>query len=147
MMQPLSTILIVEDEADDAELLGYAFKRAGVQNPRVTLGNGDDAAAYIEGSALYADRLRYPLPGLILLDLKLPRRSGIEVLQFIRDDWAAKHIPVVVLTSSDQHQDIARAYAAGANSYLVKPVTRDGLLTMIRTLDAYWIKLNRTATA
>ena len=146
-MQPMRTILIVEDEADDAELLGYAFEKAGVLNPRLMLDNGDDAAAYIGGAAAYADRQRYPLPGLVLLDLKLPRRSGFEVLQFMRSNAAARLIPVVVLTSSDQPEDIMRAYAAGANSYLVKPVTRDALLAMVRTLDAYWIRLNRTVTA
>jgi DNA-binding response OmpR family regulator len=146
-MEPLRTILIVEDEADDAELLGYAFEKAGVVNPRVTLDNGDDAAAYIAGASHYADRQRYPLPGLVLLDLKLPRRSGFEVLQIIRDSNTARHIPVVVLTSSDQPQDVMRAYSVGANSYLVKPVTRDALLVMVRALDAYWIKLNRTVIA
>lgn len=146
-MQPMRTILIVEDEADDAELLGYAFEKAGVLNPRHILDNGDDAAAYIGGTAIYADRQRYPLPALVLLDLKLPRRSGFEVLQFIRSNQTTSHIPVVVLTSSDQPEDIMRAYAVGANSYLVKPVTRDALLAMVRTLDAYWIKLNRTITA
>ncbi len=143
----MKTILIVEDEADDAEMLGYAFQKAGVLNPRVMLDNGDDAAAYIAGTAAYGDRQRYPLPGLVLLDLKLPRRSGFEVLQFMRGDSAAKHIPVVVLTSSDQPEDIKRAYALGANSYLVKPVTRDALLNMVQVLDAYWIKLNRYITA
>jgi CheY-like chemotaxis protein len=146
-MPPLKTILIVEDEADDAELIGYAFERAGVLNPRLRLDNGDEAAAYIGGASTYTDRQRYPLPGLVLLDLKLPRRSGFEVLQFVRKNPTARHIPVVVLTSSDQPEDIMHAYAAGANSYLVKPVTRDPLLAMVRTLDAYWIKLNRTVTA
>jgi CheY-like chemotaxis protein len=146
-MEQLKTVLIVEDEADDAELLGYAFDRIGVVNPRRTLGDGDEAASYLTGVGTYADRHRYPLPGLILLDLKLPRRSGFEVLQFIRSNEAVRHIPVVVLTSSDNQEDIKKAYAVGANSYLVKPVTRDALLAMVRTLDAYWIKLNRTAIA
>lgn len=146
-MQDLRPILIVEDEADDVELLDYAFEKAGIRNPRLTLANGDDATDYIAGSSAYADRDRYPLPGLVLLDLKLPRRSGFEVLERIRRDHLARHIPVVVLTSSDHDADISRAYASGANSYLVKPVKRDALLALVRTLDAYWIKLNRTATA
>jgi CheY-like chemotaxis protein len=142
-MEQLSTILIVEDEADDIELLDYALTKAGVDNPRRALRDGDEAAAYIGGSAEYADRSHFPLPGLVLLDLKLPRRSGFEVLECIRNDQFAKHIPVIVLTSSDNEKDIVRAYAAGANSYLVKPVKRDALLTMVKTLDDYWIKLNR----
>jgi CheY-like chemotaxis protein len=144
-MENLSTILIVEDEVDDIELIGYAFAKAGVENPRHIVENGDDAAAYIEGSGKYADRARYPLQGLVLLDLKLPRRSGFEVLGVIRANEAAKRVPVVVLTSSDNKSDIDRAYAAGANSYLVKPVTRDSLVAMVKALDAYWIKLNLTA--
>lgn len=142
-MSDLTGILMVEDSRDDADLISYAFQKAGVQNPLYKLEDGDSAAEYIEGSGPYADRSRHPLPGLVLLDLKLPRRSGFEVLQVIRSDASAKHMPVVVLTSSDQRGDIERAYAAGANSYLVKPVTRDALISMIKTLDAYWIKLNR----
>ncbi len=142
----MKPILIVEDEADDAEMIGRAFQKAGVLNPRVTLDNGDDAAAYMDGAADYADRQRYPLPGLVLLDLKLPRRSGFEVLEFMRGHSEVKHIPVVVLTSSDNPEDIKRAYATGANSYLVKPVTQDALLTMVKALDAFWIKLNRSIT-
>jgi DNA-binding response OmpR family regulator len=84
---------------------------------------------------------------LVLLDLKLPRRSGFEVLELIRGNEAIQHLPVVVLTSSDNQEDIKRAYGAGANSYLVKPVTRDALLAMVRALDAFWIKLNRSTVA
>ena len=126
---------------------GYAFDRIGVANPRTILGDGDEAASYLAGLGNYADRSRYPLPGLILLDLKLPRRSGFEVLQFIRSNEDVRHIPVVVLTSSDNEEDIKKAYAAGANSYLVKPVTRDALLAMVKALDAFWIKLNRATIA
>ena len=140
-------ILLVEDNVDDVDLIKYAFEKAGVQNPLFTVEDGDKAAEYIEGADAYSDRTRHPLPGLVLLDLKLPRRSGFEVLDVIRSDSLARHIPVVVLTSSDQAQDIARAYEAGANSYLVKPVTRAALLAMIRTLEAYWIKLNRSVIA
>jgi DNA-binding response OmpR family regulator len=146
-MDQLKTILIVEDEPDDAELLGYAFDKIGIANPRITLPDGDEAAFYIAGTGAYADRSRYPLPGLILLDLKLPRRSGFDVLQLIRANEAARTIPVVVLTSSDNQEDINRAYGVGANSYLVKPVAHEALLAMVRALDAFWIKLNRSTAA
>jgi len=141
-LNELSTILLVEDNPDDAELLGYAFKKAGIHNPLLAVADGDAAVDYIGGTGTYADRTRYPLPELILLDIKLPRRSGFEVLGFIRGQGATRHTPVVVLTSSSQHADIRRAYEAGANSYLVKPVGRDALLEMVRSLKAYWIKLN-----
>lgn len=146
-MQELKTILIVEDEADDAELLGYALEKIGVANPRTTLANGDEAALYLEGAGAYADRARYPLPGLILLDLKLPRRSGFEVLEWIRANETTRPIPVVVLTSSDNQDDIKRAYAFGANSYVVKPASHEALFTLVRALDAFWIKLNRSTVA
>lgn len=141
-MNELATILLVEDNPDDAELLEYAFRKAGIANPLLAVADGDAAVDYIGGRGAYADRTRHPLPELILLDLKLPRRSGFEVLGFIRGQEATRHTPVVVLTSSSQHGDIQRAYEAGTNSYLVKPVGRDALLEMVRSLEAYWIKLN-----
>ena len=141
-MNELSTILLVEDNPDDAELIEYAFRKAGIHNPLFAVTDGDAAVDYIGGAGAYADRTRHPLPELILLDLKLPRRSGFEVLGFIRGQDATRHTPVVMLTSSSQHADIQRAYEAGANSYLVKPVGRDALIEMVRSLKAYWIKLN-----
>lgn len=142
-MNELSTILLVEDNPDDAELLEYAFQKAGITNPLLAVADGDAAVDYIGETGAYTDRTRHPLPELILLDLKLPRRSGFEVLGFIRGQEATRHTPVVVLTSSSQHADIRLAYEAGANSYLVKPVGRDALLEMVRSLKAYWIKLNQ----
>jgi CheY-like chemotaxis protein len=145
-MHELSTVLLVEDNPDDAELIAYAFGKAGIANPLVTIEDGDGAIDYVEGRGAYADRMRSPLPGLVLLDLKLPRRSGFEVLTAIRDNASTRHIPVVVLTSSNQDADIRRAYDLGANSYLMKPVGRASLLNMVRALDAYWIKLNLSVT-
>ena len=141
-MNELSTILHVEDNSDDAELIEYAFEKVGISNPLVTVTDGDAAVDYLSGAGVFADRARYPLPALILLDLKLPRRSGVEVLRFLRNQATTKHTPVVVLTSSNQHDDIHRSYAAGANSYLVKPVGRAALIEMVQTLNAYWIELN-----
>ncbi len=138
-----ATILTVEDNADDAELIAYAFDKVGVPNPLVAVADGDAAVDYLSGTGAYADRRRHPLPALILLDLKMPKRSGFEVLAFLRIQEATRHTPVVVLTSSNQQADIERAYALGANSYLVKPVSRDKLIDMIRSLDAYWLKLNQ----
>lgn len=142
-MNDESTILLVEDNPDDAELVRHAFEKVGVGNLLVNLSDGDAAVDFLSGAGLYGDRYRHPLPALILLDLKLPRRSGFEVLRFIRGQEATQHTPVVVLTSSNQQEDIRRAYADGANSYLVKPVSRDALIEMARALNAYWIKLNQ----
>ncbi|EYD74743.1 response regulator [Rubellimicrobium mesophilum DSM 19309] len=146
-MNEMSTVLLVEDNEDDIELIRYAFDKVGIGNPLVTVSDGDAAVAYVTAGGIYADRERYPLPGLVLLDLKLPRRSGFEVLDAIRSYAATQHTPVVVLTSSDQTVDIERAYRRGANAYLVKPVSRDALLGMVQTLDAFWIKLNRVIGA
>jgi CheY-like chemotaxis protein len=146
-MHELSTVLLVEDDEDDAELIGYAFAKAGIANPLVRVADGDSAVDYVEGRGRYADRTRHPVPALILLDLKLPRRSGFEVLESVRANEPTRHTPVVVLTSSGQQADIERAYALCANSYLVKPVNREQLLAMVSTLDAYWIRLNRTVAA
>ena len=146
-MNEMSTILLVEDDEDDADLILYAFEKARIENPVLRVAHGDAAVDYIEGGGSFTDRERYPLPVLVLLDLKLPRRSGFEVLKAIRSNEATKHTPVVVLTSSDDQTDIKRAYDLGANSYLVKPVSREALLTMVQTLDAFWIKLNHVTTA
>jgi len=141
-----STILLVEDNPDDAELILYAFEKLAISNPLAVVGDGDAAVDYLGGTDAYRDRQRYPLPALILLDLKLPRRSGFEVLRFLRSQEATQHVPVVVLTSSNQPEDIQRAYADGANSYLVKPVGRDHLIGMVRALEIYWMNLNEAYT-
>jgi CheY-like chemotaxis protein len=142
-MHELSTILLVEDNEDDADLILYAFQKAGIENPVTRVVHGDAAVDYVEGTGMFSDRARHPRPALILLDLKLPRRSGLEVLKAIRDNEVARHTPVVILTSSDHDTDIKRAYDLSANAYLVKPVSRDALLAMVQTLEAFWIKLNR----
>ena len=136
-------VLLVEDNPDDAELIAYAFRKAAIPNPLVVVDDGDKAIDYLHGIGGYTDRNVFPLPVVILLDLKLPRRSGFEILQDIRANQETRRIPVVVLTSSNQPDDIGRAYDLGANSYLVKPIGRDALLSMVGTLDAFWLKLNR----
>lgn len=142
-MDDLSTVLLVEDNPDDAELIAHAFKKAEVVNPLIVVDDGDKAIDYFHGRSAFADRTEFPLPGLVLLDLKLPRRSGFEVLEAIRANRPTRNTPVVVLTSSNQANDIERAYELGANSYLVKPIGRDSLITMVRSLDAFWFRLNQ----
>ncbi|RPH48652.1 MAG: response regulator, partial [Planctomycetota bacterium] len=96
------------------------------------------------GSGDFAARGRFPLPSLILLDLKLPRKSGLAILQWLRQQTALKHIPVIVLTSSKESSDVSRAYDLGANSYLVKPVGFEGLLELVKSIGMYWMILNKT---
>ena len=141
-MKQLESILLVEDNADDVELIRYAFRKAEIVSPIQAVFDGEQAIAWLKGDPPFEDRDSHPLPSLILLDLKLPRRSGFEVLEFARSHAASAFIPIAVLTSSNQTEDIRRAYELGANSYLVKPVRRDALVEMMRSLDNYWLGLN-----
>ena len=138
-------ILLVEDDPDDAHLLMRAFRRAGIASPVLHVRDGDAAVAYLSGTAPFEDRGQHPLPNVVLLDLKLPRRSGHEVLEWVRAQADLRRLPIVVLTSSADRSDVARAYELGANSYLVKPATTGELNQMIRAVHAYWIDLNTPA--
>ena len=142
MNLPHYTVLLAEDNSTDALMVQRAFKKANLLNPVQVVDDGDKAVAYLAGDGPYADREKYPLPVLLLLDLKLPRRSGLEVLEWLRQQPAIKRLPVVVLTSSKENADINRAYDLGANSYLVKPVDFDPLLEMVKTLGLYWVFMN-----
>jgi CheY-like chemotaxis protein len=135
-------ILLVEDSEDDQLLIKRAFAKAKLSNPLHVVDDGDKALAYLKGEGAYADRSDHPLPTIILLDLKLPRRSGHEVLQWLRGNDELKQIPVVILTSSAENADIKRAYELGANSYLVKPVEFEDLLAMVRQVGVYWFLMN-----
>ena len=138
-------ILLVEDDNADAMLIERAIRRAGITYPVRRVGDGDAAVDYLSGLSPYKDREQHPLPVLILLDLKLPRRSGFEVLSWLRaQNTGVQRLPVVVLTSSSHSQDVNRAYDLGANSYLVKPSGPDALLDMIQKLDTYWLTMNRS---
>jgi CheY-like chemotaxis protein len=138
----LRTILPVEDESSDAALLLRGFEKAKVLNPIIHLTNGDEALGYLAGVRQYADRRKYPLPALILLDLKLPGMTGIQLLQWMRVQGEIKRIPVVVLTSNDDPDTINAAYDLGANSYLVKPGNNAEIARMVEAIQRYWVKLN-----
>ncbi|UCF70648.1 MAG: response regulator [candidate division WOR-3 bacterium] len=136
------TILLVEDDHNDVLLIKRAFQKVNIANPIVVLNDGEQAITYLAGREPYVGRV---LPMLVLLDLKLPRKSGHEVLEWLRQQPTLKRLPVVVLTASSESSDINRAYDLGANSYLVKPVTFDALVEMVRTLNLYWLILNKRA--
>lgn len=142
-----AVVLLVEDNPDDVMLVERAFAKARIVNPLVRVADGDEAVAYLGGAGKYRDRESYPVPTLILLDLKLPRRSGLEVLQWLREHAALRRIPVIMLTSSREGPDVDRAYDLGVNSYLVKPVAFDALLDMMKTLNLYWLVLNECPSA
>jgi len=137
-----TAILLVEDDANDVILIRRAFAKAEIKNPVYTVEDGDAAVAYLAGEGAYADRDDHPLPGVVLLDLKLPRRSGLEVLEWVRQSPTLRRLPIVVLTSSRESADVNRAYDLGANSYLVKPVGFDALTDLVRILQGYWVGWN-----
>ncbi len=142
MFTQVQTILLVEDDPNDVLLIQRAFRKARLVNPLQVVRDGEEAIAYLGGEGAYADREQYPLPALVLLDLKLPRRSGFEVLQWIRQHAGLKRVPVVVLTSSRNGPDINQAYELGANSYLVKPVGFEGLVDLLKAVHLYWMVLS-----
>lgn len=141
-MSERAPIVLVEDNPDDADLILHAFGKVNIANPVEVVSDGESAIRRLGERAAAGDS---EIPALILLDLKLPRRSGFEVLEWIRGNEPTRLWPVVVLTSSNQNGDVRQAYELGANSYLVKPVGSEALLDMIKTLQSYWIILNRPA--
>lgn len=138
----LGTILLIEDDPSDAALIQRAFQKIGVQNPIAMVSHGDTALAYLEGINEYADRIKFPLPILIILDLKLPGMSGLQLLKWIRTKKELRLIPVVVLTGSSDNSQVQAAYEAGANSYLLKPANRDEIIRIVELLEHYWIEHN-----
>ena len=136
-------ILHIEDDPNDVLLLQRAVRRANLPISLSAVSDGDSAVAYLSGEMMFGDRERFPLPDLVLLDLKIPRKSGFEVLAWIRTHPHWKRLPVAVLTSSRHDRDMEQAYDSGANSYLVKPVGFDSLLQMIVLVHAYWFSLNQ----
>jgi len=138
----LSTLLLVEDDPNDVMLFRRAMEKSNMANPLQLAQDGEIAVAYLSGQGIYADRNSYPFPAIMLLDLKLPRKSGLEVLEWLREQPGINRLPVVVMTSSKESGDVGRAYDLGANSYLVKPVSFDTLLEMVKVLGMYWFILN-----
>ena len=136
------TVLVVEDDPDAVFLLQRAFRKANLQNPIAVARDGQEAIDYLSRQGNYADQERHPLPVVMLLDLKMPRKTGFEVLDWLRRQPALKRLIVVVLTASNQVADINRAYDLGINSYLVKPAEFDTLVQMASSLGHYWLELN-----
>jgi CheY-like chemotaxis protein len=139
-------ILIVEDNPDDLLFLQRAFRGTSIAAPLRVVTDGAAALDYLAGRGAYADRGDHPLPALMLLDLKLPRVSGFEVLRWLRAEPGLRRLPVVVLTSSTQDDDISQAYDLGANSYVVKPSGLKQIAEVAKQIEAYWLTLNQRPT-
>ncbi len=134
-------VLMAEDDDNDVFFLERAFKQAQIANPVHRVKDGEEALAYLKGEGQYSNREKFPLPHLMLLDLKMPRKNGFEVIQWVRQQPGLRRMPLVVLTSSKEDPDVNHAYELGANTYLVKPVKFDGLVEMMKTLNLYWLIL------
>jgi two-component system, response regulator len=135
-------ILLVEDNPSDVELTKRAFSRSRVANELVVVEDGQEALDYLFGVGAFAGRDTQQMPTLILLDIKLPKVDGLEVLKIIRGDPRTRRLPVVILTSSSEEQDIGTGYDLGVNSYIRKPVDFIQFAEAIQHLDLYWLVLN-----
>jgi two-component system, response regulator len=136
------TILLVEDNPDDVELTLRAFKKNKMANAVVVAADGQEALDYIFGTGKYAARDATRMPAVVLLDLKLPKLDGMEVLHRIRADERTKLLPVVILSTSKEEQDITGSYNLGANSYIRKPVNFQKFVEAVRQWELYWLALN-----
>jgi CheY-like chemotaxis protein len=133
------TVLHVDDDPNDTALLEAARRKAELEFRLENVSDGDQAMAYLKGSGAYANRATHPWPTLILLDLKMPRATGFEILRWIRNRPDCKELPVVVLSGSELQEDIRQAYSMGANSYLVKPLGFEALVELIRNITSVWL--------
>jgi CheY-like chemotaxis protein len=138
----VASVLLVEDDENDVLLIKRAFQKSHVVNLIQVVSDGEVAVAYLSGEGIYRDRARYPFPVAMLLDLKLPRKSGLEVLGWAKQQPELKRLPIIVLTSSREARDIKDAYDLGVNSYLVKPFTPAELTEMLKSFNLYWMVLN-----
>ncbi|HYC71939.1 MAG TPA: response regulator [Opitutaceae bacterium] len=144
MLTITNTILLIEDNADDAAALRRTLKAAGIGNDVQLVTDGREAIAYLRGESRFGDRTKYPLPFLVFLDLTLPRLSGFEVLTWLRARPELQGIAVVVTTGSQAVLDQQRAYALGARSYQIKPLRPEDLHQLMRSMQLWWSRLGET---
>jgi len=138
---PTVTVLHIDDDPNDTALVQAAARKAGVRFDLHNVEDGEQAIAYLSGLGIYDERTRYPLPSLILLDLKMPRATGFEVLKWIRKHPELGKIPVIILSGSELQDDIQHGYMVGANSYLVKPLGFESLVGLIKNINAIWLTI------
>jgi CheY-like chemotaxis protein len=139
----MAPILCAEDDENDVFFIQRAFKQVGILPFLVILANGQLVIDYLLGRGSYADRIAHPLPCLLLLDLNMPLKTGLEVLTWIRGHPPLRVLPVIMLTSSSRPEDINRAYLQGANGYLVKPGDPNQMVSMVKSIKDFWLTHNR----
>ena len=137
------SVLLVEDEENDVFFMRIAFERAQVKNPLVVASDGREAISYLNGDGKFGDRHAHPVPGLVLLDLRLPQVPGMEVLRWIRQQASLNHLPVIVCSSSCQDSDVKTAHRLGASAYIVKPSRPAELLEVVRRIKQGWLDADR----
>jgi CheY-like chemotaxis protein len=139
MVNTQFSVLLVEDDLNDIFLVKRAFKRARLQNPLQVVTDGQEAIHYLRGVGKYADRETHPLPTLIVMDIKMPRKTGFEVLEWVKGQGRPlRRIPVVIVSSSDNPSDINQAYELGANAYMVKPMDYREVEHLFESITHYW---------
>ena len=141
-MSEYGHILVAEDDPTDAYFFERAFRRAGLPVTLHFVRDGQEVLDYLQGEGQFADRTRYPLPQLLLLDLKMPRLDGFDVLEWVRKQPGMSGVLIVIFSSSEEPRDINRAYGLGANSYLVKPHSMAELTALVGQFKKYWLEAN-----
>ena len=145
MRAPVS-ILVADDDADDKLLLQLAVKRSNLNLLLQTVEDGEKAVDYLLGRNGFENRNTHPFPNFVLLDLKMPRMNGFDVLDFVKKQHGLRQLTIIVFSSSNDPGDIRRAYDTGANSYLCKPATSESLKELLEALHNYWVKFNQFPT-
>ena len=135
------TILLADDSENDLFLMRTAFKKAQFDTRLLEVRNGEEAIAYLKGDGLYGDRNNFPLPAVMLMDLNMPKKTGFEVLDWVRAQPGLKRLSIFVMSASMRTEDVAQAFDLGAHAFLVKPGTLDALMAMVRSLSA-WMQIN-----
>jgi len=139
MQRKLFSVLLVEDDENDVVLVTHTFKKAQINNPLQVVTDGAEAVEYLKGDGKYEDRERWPLPELIVMDIKMPRLTGFEVLEWVKGNGGPlRRIPIVIVSGSDNPDDINRAYELGANAYMVKPMDSRGVEHLFQSITHYW---------
>jgi CheY-like chemotaxis protein len=136
------SFLVAEDDENDVFFLQRAFQQAKVENPLNVVRDGQEAIEYLSGEGKFSDRTLYPLPHLLILDIKMPRKTGLDVLDWLREQPELRCVPVVVLSSSAHRTDIERAYELGANAFVVKPASLERRVELAKLIGAFWVGFN-----
>ena len=141
-MKSRGSFLVAEDDGNDVFFLQRAFQQAKIENPLHIVGDGQEAIDYLSGEGKFSDRSLYPLPHLFILDLKMPRKTGLDVLLWLQEQPELRCLPVLVLSSSAQRTDIERAYELGANAFVVKPASLERRVELAKVIGTFWLEFN-----